>query len=111
MFAEQYTRAREEQAETHADEIVSIADETPQTVMVLDKNGEALDIKLDSAYIQWQRQRIDARKWTASKLRPKKYGDRVVHAGDEENPLKVEQSLGVFGDLLKALKMQRQTEK
>jgi transcriptional regulator with PAS, ATPase and Fis domain len=110
-FADQYARAREEQAETMADEIVSIADETPQTVMVLDKNGDALDIKLDSAYIQWQRQRIDARKWTASKLRPKKYGDRVVHAGDEENPMVVEQSLGVFGDLLKALKLQRQADK
>jgi hypothetical protein len=109
-FLEQYTRAREEQAETHADEIVAIADETPITTPVYDRDGEVIDIKLDSAYIQWQRQRIDARKWTAAKLRPKKYGDRVVHAGDEENPMVVEQSLGVFGELLKALKMQRQAE-
>ena len=109
-FAEQYTRAREEQAETHADEIVAIADETPQTTPVFDKEGNQIDIKLDSAYIQWQRQRIDARKWTAAKLRPKKYGDRVVHAGDDDNPMVVEANLGVFGELLKAIKMERQAE-
>ena len=109
-FLEQYTRAREEQAETHADEIVAIADETPQTTPVFDKEGNQIDIKLDSAYIQWQRQRIDARKWTAAKLRPKKYGDRVVHAGDDDNPMVVEANLGVFGELLKAIKMERQAE-
>ena len=109
-FVEQYTRAREEQAETMADEIVAIADETPQTAPVFNKDGEQIDIKLDSAYIQWQRQRIDARKWTASKLRPKKYGDRVVHAGDDDNPMVVEANLGVFGELLKAIKMERQAE-
>ena len=109
-FQEQYTRAREEQAETMADEIVAIADETPQTAPVFNKDGEVIDIKLDSAYIQWQRQRIDARKWTASKLRPKKYGDRVVHAGDDDNPMVVEANLGVFGELLKAMKLERQAE-
>ena len=109
-FQEQYTRAREEQAETMADEIVAIADETPQTAPVFNKDGEQVDIKLDSAYIQWQRQRIDARKWTASKLRPKKYGDRVVHAGDDDNPMVVEANLGVFGELLKAIKLERQAE-
>lgn len=57
-FAEQYTRAREAQAETLADEIVAIADEEAE----------------DS---QRQRLRVDARKWVAAKLKPKKYGDKV----------------------------------
>lgn len=109
-FLERYTYAREEQAETHADEIVSIADETPQTVPVYDKDGNQIDIKLDSAYIQWQRQRIDARKWNAAKQRPKKYGDRVTHGGDDENPVVIENNLNVFGELLKSLKMKRQSE-
>ena len=108
-FAEQYTRAREEQAETHADEIVSIADETPALLEVRDKDGNVIDIKLDSAYIAWQKQRIDSRKWNASKQRPKKYGDRVTHGGDDESPVVVEHNLNVFGDLLKALKLQRQS--
>ena len=108
-FLEQYTRAREEQAETHADEIVDIADETPALLEVKDKDGNVVDIKLDSAYIAWQKQRIDSRKWNASKQRPKKYGDRVTHGGDDDSPVVVEHNLNVFGDLLKALKLQRQS--
>ena len=109
-FLEQYTRAREEQAETHADQIVDIADETPALLEVRDKDGNLVDIKLDSAYIAWQKQRIDSRKWNASKQRPKKYGDRVTHSGDDDSPVVIEHNLNVFGDLLKAIKLQRQSE-
>jgi hypothetical protein len=83
-FANQYARAREEQADTLADEIIAIADESPETVEVRDKNGKVLDIKIDSGYVNYQRQRIDARKWTAMKLKPKKYGDRVALEGVED---------------------------
>jgi hypothetical protein len=89
-FLEMYTRAREEQAETHADEIVSIADETPQTREIKDKDGNVLAIALDSAYIQWQKQRIDSRKWNAAKQRPRKYGDKVTLGGDADNPIRIE---------------------
>jgi hypothetical protein len=83
-FAEQYARAREEQADTLADEIVQIADERPEVNEFRDKNtGEVLSIDLSSAYIQWQKNRIEARKWTAMKLKPKKYGDRVALEGVE----------------------------
>ena len=109
-FVEMYTRAREEQAETHADEIVSIADETPAVKEVRDKDGNVIDITLDSAFIQWQRQRIESRKWNAAKQRPRKYGDRVTHAGDDENPVVVENNHNVFGELLKAIKMERQAK-
>lgn len=109
-FTEQYARAREEQAETHADEIVSIADETPAIKEVRDKDGNVIDITLDSAYIAWQKQRIEARKWNAAKQRPKKYGDRVTHAGDDENPVVVENNHNVFGELLKAIKLERQAK-
>jgi hypothetical protein len=82
-FAEKYTRAREEQADTLADEIIAIADESPETVEVRDKEGNVLDIKIDSGYVNYQKQRIEARKWTAMKLKPKKYGDRVAVEGVE----------------------------
>jgi len=87
-FAEQYARAREEQADTIADEIIQIADETPDTEPVIDRRtGELIRMELSNSYIQWQRNRIDARKWTAMKLKPKKYGDRTTIAGDKENPV------------------------
>lgn len=107
QFLEQYTRAREEQAETLADEIVDIADETPEMNPIIDRNGELIRIEMHSAYLQWQKQRIEARKWTAAKLRPKKYGDRVTMAGDAENPIKVEADLTVFDTVLKGLEQSR----
>jgi hypothetical protein len=36
-----------------------------------------LDPQLINAWVNRQRLRIDARKWTASKLRPKQWGDRI----------------------------------
>jgi hypothetical protein len=107
-FVERYTRAREEQAETHADEIVSIADETPQVVEVKDKEGKVLNIALDSSYIQWQRNRIEARKWNAAKQRPKKYGDRTIHAGDENAPVRVEGKFDLFDELIRGYELSRQ---
>jgi len=77
-FAEQYARAREEQADTNADEILQIADEMPPEFT--DEKGRTY---LDQTYLAWQKQRIEARKWTAMKLKPKKYGDRVAMEGVE----------------------------
>jgi hypothetical protein len=89
-FCDKYARAREEQADTLADEIIAIADESPEINEVRDKNGDVIDIKIDSGYVAYQKQRIEARKWTAMKLKPKKYGDKLELAGDPNSPLKVE---------------------
>jgi hypothetical protein len=64
-FSEQYTRAREAQAEAHADRIVEIADN--------------ISITPDHKRIM-----VDARKWVASKLKPKRYGDKIdlEHKGE-----------------------------
>jgi hypothetical protein len=77
-FLEKYTRAREEQADTNADQILKIADELPPSYT--DEKGRTT---LDMTYLAWQKQRIDARKWTAMKLKPKKYGERLAHEGVE----------------------------
>lgn len=58
-FAELYTRAREDQAETLADDILNIADD-------------------ESIEPEHKRIMVDSRKWIASKLKPKKYGDRQI---------------------------------
>lgn len=70
QFSEMYTRAREDQADTLADQIIDIADEHPPA----DAQG-----KTDGGWVTWQRNRVEARKWTAAKLKPRKYGDRVAH--------------------------------
>jgi hypothetical protein len=110
-FCNHYTRAREDQADTLADEIIAIADEQPEVIAVVDKKtGALIEHKLDGAFLQWQKNRMDARKWTAMKLKPKKYGDRIVHAGDAENPLEVQNdAMTILAAAVKNLELKRQT--
>ena len=82
-FNDQYARAREEQAETLADEIIAIADDGLNDSYV-DENGNK---RTDQDVIARSRLRVEARKWVASKLKPKKYGDKLELAGDPKNPL------------------------
>ena len=72
-FRAKYARAREEQADLYAAEIIEIADDSSGDV-VQTENGP----KLDSEFAARSRLRIDARKWYASKLAPKKYGDKLA---------------------------------
>lgn len=73
-FREQYTRAREAQAEIMADEIKDIADDDPMEEWMT-KAGKV--VRRDSAGVNRNRLRVDARKWVAAKLLPKKYGDHL----------------------------------
>lgn len=75
-FAEDYAHAREAQADFHVDEIIDISDTEPDS--------------------QKARVRIDARKWVAGKMKPKKYGDstQVKHADADGNKLTLQSVLG-----------------
>lgn len=76
-FLEQYTQAREIQADVMADEICDIADDGTNDWMDRQlQNGQTIRV-VDHEHIQRSRLRVDARKWVASKLKPKKYGDKV----------------------------------
>lgn len=72
VFREQYARAREAQADAMADEILAIADETDRDTIDTE-NGE----RANNEWIARSRLRVDARKWLASKMAPKKYGDKL----------------------------------
>ena len=95
QFSDNYAKAREEQADTLADEIQAIADEPPAEIV--DDKGIS---RTDSGWVTWQKNRIDARKWVAAKLKPKKYGDRQILAGDAENPIEVKANTEIFDALL-----------
>jgi hypothetical protein len=56
-FSEQYAQARQKQADSYAD-------------MILDEAFNSHDAQIG-------RLRVDALKWVASKLAPKRYGDKV----------------------------------
>jgi len=70
-----YMRAREERAEVLADEIVAIADETNVEARY---QGEDVTLALDATAVARNRLRVDTRKWAASKLKPRVYGDKVT---------------------------------
>tara|TARA_R110000824_G_scaffold6240_6_gene28943 strand:- start:401 stop:682 length:282 start_codon:yes stop_codon:yes gene_type:complete len=72
-FAAQYVRARELQADFYAEDIIEIADTEDD----------------------WQRARvrIDARKWTSSRMAPTKWGDKLsvdsAHSGEISHKINV----------------------
>jgi hypothetical protein len=69
-FAEKYARAVDNRSEMMADDVLDIAD--------------------NEACPQRARNRMDAKKWHASKMNPKKFGDSTTIKGDKENPLSLE---------------------
>lgn len=81
-FRRQYARAREAQADTIFDEIIDIADNATNDWM--ERNGQDDEgYQLNGEHVQRSRLRLDARKWMAGKLAPKKYGDKIQteHSG------------------------------
>lgn len=72
-----YQAALAARAEVHAEEIAAIADADPSTLEVRDKDGNVVEVKIDAAFEAWRKTRIDARKWSASRLLPKRYGDKL----------------------------------
>jgi hypothetical protein len=84
-FEKKYARAREQQAECISDQIMDIADDdTGDIVMKEDKRGRKYKA-VDHENINRSRLKVDARKWIASKLLPKKFGDSTsVKVGGEE---------------------------
>lgn len=77
-FSDQYARAREWQADSHADEIQDIADDGRNDFMeVHGSEGELKGYLVNGEAIQRSKLRVDTRKWIASKLKPKKYGEKL----------------------------------
>jgi len=67
-FRTMYEKAVESRADRLAEEIIELADQ---------EMPEGLEGPMASAWVQQKRMQVDARKWVASKLKPKTYGDRI----------------------------------
>lgn len=80
-FSEQYARAREAQADHLAEEILQIADDGTNDTYQTD-NGAAVNHDV----IARSRLRVDARKWLAAKMAPKKYGEKMAIGGADDLP-------------------------
>ena len=63
-----YEKAVQDRADRLADEILQLSDEPMP---------DGLEGAMASAWVQQKRMQVDARKWIASKLKPRTYGDRI----------------------------------
>lgn len=72
-FAQRYARAREALADRIADELLELADSVAGCA--------------DMGVVQAARLQIDTRKWIASKLMPRRYGEKVTLEGNPDAPL------------------------
>lgn len=77
-FSEQYAIAKEQAAEALAEEMFDIADNSSNDWMEAHSEDAGLAaFKLNGENIQRARLRVDVRKWYLSKIKPKKYGEKV----------------------------------
>ena len=88
VFADMFKRAYSERGEKFAEETTLLADEAREAPP-----------ELTSAY----KLAVETRRWVASRLIPKKYGDRVALVGDSENPVAV-QHVAASNELLKKIR-------
>tara|TARA_R100001530_G_scaffold16179_1_gene14295 strand:+ start:61 stop:534 length:474 start_codon:yes stop_codon:yes gene_type:complete len=75
-FNDQYAKAKEESVDALFEEIIDIADDGSNDWME-SNNPENPGYRANGEALQRSRLRVDTRKWALSKLKPKKYGDRL----------------------------------
>lgn len=85
FFSDMYTRAREEQADALFDEILAISDDGRNDWMERkDAEEENIGWRENGEALKRSHLRIEARKWAAAKLMPRKYSEKhqVEHTGE-----------------------------
>jgi hypothetical protein len=105
-FQQHYARACEERAHFLAEDAMAVADAV--VPMVDTQHGR----HMDAAAVNKQRLRVDTRKWFASKLYPKVYGDRVATevTGADGGPVEVVALVATvdYGAVLERVRMKRE---
>ena len=84
-FFRQYARAREAQAELYADDIIEIADADDEDAL-LDAKGNPVP---NTARLNRDRLRIDARKWVIGRLLPRYAKKLVLEGGAKAIPVEL----------------------
>lgn len=87
QFVDMYTRAREEQADALFDEIIAISDDgTNDWMEKKGSEGDVIGYIENGEALRRSALRIDARKWAAAKLLPRKYSEKFqvdnTHTGE-----------------------------
>ncbi len=104
-FGEMYARARDAGFDVLAEDTIRIIDEEPERI-----TGEGGG-RRDSAYVQWQKNRVELRLRLLKSWCPKRYGDRQVLVGEAENPLTLAFTPETLISLADGLQTERQDGK
>ena len=88
-FSLRYACARDRQLEFWADELVDIADDASNDWM--ERNGE---VQFNNENVQRSRLRVDTRKWLLCKLKPDKYGARILSEQEGSVTVRIVHGLG-----------------
>lgn len=90
-FSAQYAQAKLKQADLLAEEMLDIADDgTNDWMESFGQDGESIGYKLNGEHVQRSRLRIDTRKFLASKLLPKQYGQQAEEEkGDNKSVIEM----------------------
>lgn len=80
-FSEQYEKAKQEATDAMAEDILDIADDGTNDYVEKEVNGKTVEV-VNSEHIQRSRLRVDTRKWLMSKMKPKRYGDKMDVTSD-----------------------------
>lgn len=86
QFCQQYARAKQESADAMAEDILDIADDGTNDWMEINRAGHTTEVP-NNEVLQRSRLRVDTRKWLMSKMKPKKYADKLdITTGGEKLP-------------------------
>lgn len=80
-YAHAYTQACDQRADLIFEELIQIADNTSEDVIVLPDGTEVTNHEK----IQRDRLRVDTRKWMLARMNPRKYSDRINVNADVNN--------------------------
>ena len=101
-FLEQYAHAKDDSADALIEDMVDIADDGTNDFMTITKGDLTYEVE-NKEVTNRSRLRVDTRKWIASKLKPKKYGDKLdlTSDGKELNSLNKEQTIAAILEIQK----------
>ena len=103
-FATRFARAREIGTDAIAEDTLKIIDTPP--AKVYDKDGFE---RIDSGHVTWQKNRVEHRLKLLAKWNPKRYGDKTIVSGDNENPITVTQRSETIDAFLVNIQLLKQT--
>jgi hypothetical protein len=107
-LSERIAQAREQGYDAIAEDLLAIAD-TPLMGDTETSSANGLTITRQDM-LGHRKLQIETRLKLLAKWNPKKYGDRQIVAGDEDNPLEVKADLSIFETMLETFELKRQAK-